>query len=204
MPTGRPSRINQELKAGDGKTVTVADRVLDYIRAGAHVAEAAAAVGISRETIYAWLRKGADVSLALALADSAGTPAPVFSDHDMACAEFADGHHEAIASWEMRQLLFLQQLAQGGIPQTTTRTKVGAKGVEETVTTTSHTLPDATVITWLLEKRHPDRYGRRIGLDVDTGAAGAGTRRALELTELIDQVYPPPPQAIEAAAIEAP
>lgn len=47
-PLGRPTIIGE-----------VSERVIEFVRAGNYVETAAAAAGISKDTFYAWLRRGA-------------------------------------------------------------------------------------------------------------------------------------------------
>lgn len=104
MPAGRPTKINQD----------VINRILALVRVGNYVETAASAAGISKETLYAWLRLGATQQTGLARE---------FSDALVKAA----GEAEAIAL-----------------------TRVASAAGEHW-----------QAAAWMLERKHPDRWGRR-------------------------------------------
>ena len=73
-------------------TPKLQEQVVGYLRAGAYVETAAAAAGISKETLYSWLRRGA--------AD------------EVPFAAFAEAVEEAQALAEMRDLALIGKAAE--------------------------------------------------------------------------------------------
>lgn len=78
----RPTKLTPKLQ----------EQVVGYLRAGAYVETAAAAAGISKETLYSWLRRGA--------AD------------EVPFAAFAEAVEEAQALAEMRDLALIGKAAE--------------------------------------------------------------------------------------------
>lgn len=110
----RPTKLTPKLQ----------ERVVGFVRAGAYVETAAAAAGISKETLYSWLRRGA-----------AGE-APF--------AAFAEAVEEAQALAEMRDLALIGKAAE----------------------------TEWTAAAWRLERKFPDRYGRRTKHEVSGPEGG--------------------------------
>lgn len=168
----RPSKIDaiigvQEIKDPQGnvieeRPITIADRVIAYVRAGEYVDLAAAAAGINRDTIYEWMKQAATAQLRQ---HNQPNPTP-HTPHEIACIEFSDAITRARGEWAAAQSMQLEQLSRGGLPQVTTTeivvTKADGKTETKTTTTTTHTLPDARVIMWRMERRLQDYYGPRV------------------------------------------
>lgn len=126
---GRPDKLTEER----GR------RIVNLIAAGNYVETAAAACGVSKVTLYDWLKRGARAK------------AGKFRD-------FSDAVAEATARAEARDLLAIDRAAAGHDVVKTTR-KVGSdKTVEETTTTTRES--DWRAAAWRLERKYPDRWGR--------------------------------------------
>ncbi len=83
MLTGRPCKL----------TPAIQSKIVEYIHAGAYIETAAAAAGISKDTLYAWLRRGARGD---------GTR----------FREFSDAVERALAQAELRDLLIIGKAAQ--------------------------------------------------------------------------------------------
>lgn len=164
-----------------GDPITVGDRIINALRAGAYFEQACAAAGVGKETAYGWLRLAGQVRIR-----TAGDPDLArLTDHERQCFRFSDAVLEAEGQWEIGALATLEQLARGGIEQLKTVVKVDVTGnVLETTRETKHTLPSAAVLMWRLERKHPERYGRR-----PEGDSGSGERslsiddRAVALVE---------------------
>jgi transposase len=188
-PGGRPTKIDQPVGTlPDGTTVTAADRVVDYLRAGNYLEAASAAAGVHRETVYGWLRIGADVHARLALADARGNRPPKLAAHEERCREFSDAVDRARAEWEVRANMTLEQLARGGLETRNTTVKyqtvldaagnpvVDADGnprrIEVERSERVEVLaPNPQVIEWRLAHAFPDRYGNRLDVGVISPAA---------------------------------
>lgn len=111
MKKGRPTSLTPALQS----------KVISAIKAGAYVETAAAFAGISKDTFYAWLRKGAK--------ESPGQP----------YREFSDAVEEAQVFSELNDLRVIDQAA--------------AKGQWQAA-------------AWRLERKFPQRWGRRQEVDL--------------------------------------
>jgi len=103
----RPTKLTSKLQ----------EQIVSYLRAGAYVETAAAAAGIAKDTLYAWLRRGA-----------AG---------EEPFARFAAAVEEAQAKSELRDLAIIGKAAE----------------------------TEWTAAAWRLERKYPDRYGRRARIE---------------------------------------
>lgn len=157
MPGGHPSDITTIVAHDeDGNPITVADRIVNGLRAGAYFEQCCAAAGIHRETAYGWLRIAGRVRIRHAKGHADLT------SHEQACLAFSDAVDEAEAQWELSALATLERLGRGGIEEQVVTVKVNADGSTETSTRSSRTLPVAQVLEWRLERKIPERYGRRV------------------------------------------
>lgn len=160
MPrTGRPPSL----------TPDVAATIVRYMRMGAYIETAAAAAGRSKVTLYEWMKTGA----------RAREKGRRVTAHEQACIDFLNAVDTALAESELEDVSKIATLAQGGRQVTTVREKVqvvdGPNGskIEQVVerTTNTETLaPSLAALTWRLERRFPDKYGRQ-RIEV-TGADG--------------------------------
>lgn len=162
---GRPSEIDSVIgrHPHTHDPVTVSDRIIETIRLGGYMETAAARAGVHKQTVYGWLDTGAKTFKRL----NAGTAKPSdLTEHEWRCLEFSEAVDLAEADSEVEQLALLAELGQGGrqVTSTTTRTTPGPQGAPDVVvdrtTKTETLLPDARVLMWRLERRHPARYGR--------------------------------------------
>lgn len=172
---GRPSPITQVVgyREGTGEPITVADRITNALRAGSYFEQAASAAGVTKETGYEWLRVAGRARIR---ARGQDVNSIELTDHERDCLAFSDSVAEAESSWEIGALAQLERLARGGIPVEKTVTKVDARGnVLETTTTVEETLPSAQVLEWRLERKIPERYGRRIEVTGRDGEPLLGT-----------------------------
>lgn len=171
-PRGRPPALTRVVRqTRDGKDVTVADAIVEAIRAGSFIESAAAANGINKATLHDWLRTGSRVNQRL-LNDNARRGD--FTRKELLCAEFSDSVGRAFAEATAIEVATAAQLARGGLTETetTTRTETLPTGTPKVTTTTKQKVfaPDGAMIRWRLSKREPDTWGRdRIEL---TGADG--------------------------------
>ncbi len=195
MPGGRPSVIDAQIgtRPEDGAPITVADRILSALRAGAYFEHAAAQAGIPKETAYGWLRTAGRIKR-----DTRGKPTSELeglTPHELRCCEFSDSVAEAESSWEVGALATLERLARGGLQIRKTVTKRGpaitldADGttvpgpILEQTETVETLAPNAQVLEWRLARRFPGRYGQRVEV---TGADGGPL--AVSLEERADQL----------------
>jgi hypothetical protein len=137
--------------------------IVDRLTIGAYFEEATASAGIHKSIAYEWLRTGRTASIAVA--EGARTPSSL-TRHEQRCVTFSDAVDVAEAEWMIRANLQLERLGEGGIEQVTTTEKVDENGnVIERTTKTERTLPSDRVLTWRMEKKDPQRYGRRLALE---------------------------------------
>lgn len=156
----RPTRMHDVLHVTtDGREVTVRDRILDAITAGNYIECAAALAGIHKDTFYEWLKVGAQASADL---HSGRRTEADLTEHDHDCRSFSDAVVEAQARSEARDVAQLAELARGGRKiESSTVKKDAAGNVVETTTRTEVAEPSAAVLQWRLERRFPDKWGRR-------------------------------------------
>ena len=170
-PRGRPTNLGQVVDTHDGRPVTACEALVERLRGGAHREEAARSVGISKASLYDWIKRGA-------LARGRAARGETVERTERRFIQFLDAVEEAEAQAQLTDWSRLGTLAAGGVVQVTTREKVemvtDADGktterVIERVTTSDATLPSVAALTWRMERRWPHRFGRRVEL---TGAGG--------------------------------
>jgi transposase len=143
---GRPTKLTPE----------VSDTIVRYVRAGNYLETAAAAAGISRDTLHTWLRKGRTAKSGM-------------------YSEFADIVEKALGEGEIRDVLVIGEAA---------RTHWQAAA-------------------WRLERKFPDRWGRRLAADVtleatvDVGHAAGSAKH--KLGGMLDRLLTADP--VEAAKL---
>lgn len=179
--TGRPSKINDVVAerpvldengdpTGDVVEITVADQIVADVRAGLYAERAARRAGIHTSTFYEWEKVGRESRRRI---EAGQTTLSQLRVYERRCLDFSEAVAQAEAEWEARANVDLERLARGQIAVVETTEKVDADGrVLERRTKTSHTLPDAAVLRWRLERRFPDRYGHRTLVE-GTGDDGA-------------------------------
>lgn len=186
-PTGRPPTLTRTIRRdANGRKVTVADAIVDAIRAGCFIEQAAAAHGVHKNALYEWQRIGARVNIRLL---NNGARRSDFTPKELACAAFADAVSRAYAEATAIEVTTAAQLARGGLQHTVTTTKVsttpGGQPKTETTTRVETLAPDSAMIRWRLSKREADTWGReRVEL---TGADG-GPIEVLSLPEKRERV----------------
>jgi hypothetical protein len=166
MPGGRPPKINTVVltrpnpEGGPAIKVTAGQRIVEAMRIGEYVETAAALAGVDKRTVYEWLKVGAQAHDAV---NRQGRTLKSLTQHQKDCMEFSHAVDEAQAAARVEDVATLAELGRGGRKVITTTTKRdGVDGkVLEHVTRTETTQPDARVLMWRLERRHPDEWGRR-------------------------------------------
>ena len=195
---GRPPAIDKVVAHVDGRPVTAAQQIVQAVAAGNYMETAAAAAGITKETLYEWLRVGA----------KAHQKDGRLSRHEQACADFSDAIAQALAQSEATDVTRLAQLAAGGLQVRTVTEKAnviqGPAGEQvqmvERTTKTETLAPNASVVMWRLERRFGKRWGRKQEI---TGAEGgpitldlaASARSVIEdkLDEIAERIVPSGP-----------
>lgn len=165
MPGGRPPKINTVVLTRDDPDsgrkikVTAGERIVEALRIGEYVETAAELAGVSKRTVYEWLKVGAQATDAV---ERQGRTLKSLTQHQRDCMEFSHAVAEAQALARTDDVATLAQLARGGHPVVTTTVKRNAEGqVIEHTTRTETAQPNAAVLMWRLERRHPEDWGRR-------------------------------------------
>lgn len=175
MPAGRPSKVDQVIgRDAAGQPVTVSDRIIQALRAGNFVEEAAAAAGINKTTIYEWLLVGARAANDVA---EGRIKRSKLTKYQRRLIEFSNSVAQADGEWVVGTNATLERLGRGGVEQVTVRETVtlvrDANGVPtgeeevQRVTTTSRSMPNSAVLMWRLARRSA-KYGRPM---FDSGGA---------------------------------
>lgn len=160
--TGRPTHLTPE----------VSDAIVSAIRAGCYVETAAAHAGVSRRVVYKWLKRGRDEidrrhrydednegrkrKTAYAREQAKLHRQKVKSEQ--AYVDFVLTMEKALADAELANLMIIHKAASGGVVlrRTTNHKPDGTKEVNETLSR-----PEWTAAAWRLERRAPERWGRR-------------------------------------------
>lgn len=167
MPAGRPSKIDQVIgRDASGAPVTASERIIQALRAGNFVEEAAAAAGVNKTTIYEWLLLGARAANDVA---EGRLKRSKLTKYQRRLIEFSNAVAQADGEWVVGTNASLERLGRGGIEQVTVRETVtllrdadgNLTGEEEVtrVTTTSRSMPNSAVLMWRLARRSA-KYGR--------------------------------------------
>lgn len=164
MPGGRPPKLNTVVLTRDGPDgrkikVTAAERIVEALRIGEYVETAAALANVDKTTVYEWLKVGAH---AHDLVGRQGATLKSLTQHQRDCMEFSNAVAEAQAAARVEDVATLAEVATGGRQIVTTTTKRNAQGeVIEHTTKVETAQPNVAALTWRLERRWPDDWGRR-------------------------------------------
>jgi len=118
MPGGRPTKLTPELQ----------ERICLAIRAGNYIEVAASFAGIHKDTLYAWLKRGARASSGV-------------------YREFSDALEKALADSEAADVARISKAVEQGHWQ---------------------------AAAWRLERKHPQRWGRRDRVQTEISGPGGG------------------------------
>lgn len=155
---GRPTHLTKVIDVVDGKEVTVADRILTWLRGGLPFETTVLRANISPGTAQHWLREAARVTERLLV-----NPDGPVTAHERELVEFSARVEQARAEGEARTFALLRSLAEGGIRREIITQKVDAAGnLIERSTRVEMTLPSEKALMWLLERRYPDKYAKHI------------------------------------------
>lgn len=157
--TGRPPKLTQVILTDpDGTKITVHDRIVSSLRAGNYIEASAALAGVTKHSVYEWLKIGAQAHTDVSNGRRRLTD---LRKHERDCMTFSDAVAEAQAAAEVRDVAQLAQLANGGAKVKVVTTKKVDGKVTEVIEREEVLPPNPQVIEWRLERRFPDRWGRR-------------------------------------------
>ena len=182
---GRPSKLTPEITRA----------ILAVVAAGGTRTVAAEAVGVHRDTVYEWLRRGTEDANATqtvldpddytirelrALGKTAQIPgyarlrkaelAAAITAKPSEYLHFLNSIKKAEAEAENEWLAGVARIARGaGVSSTVTEELDGAGNVKTRTTRTVTGLGSWQAYAWLLERRHPERWAR-----TERSAAGDG------------------------------
>lgn len=152
---GRPSLISAQ----------IVENILSAIRAGTYIETAAAFAGITKDTLYRWLKRGRREKRRLEK-----NPRSRMSASETPYVIFADGVMKAFADAEVRDVSIIAQAARGGQKYVEEKIIVDAKGnVVSKQTTTKTIQPQWQAAAWRLERKYPKKWGRRVAIRKDEG-----------------------------------
>jgi hypothetical protein len=165
MPAGRPPKLDQVVDTtDDGEPITAAEKVVQVTRElWAPWDIVAKTAGISRTTLWSWIRDGGLARGKLARGEKT-------TANERRYADFLNALEKAEGQAVAERLSIVRNAAGGGHTRTKTVEKRNGDGdlVERTVTTETAE-PLWTAAAWLLERRRPADFGRRMEV---TGAGG--------------------------------
>jgi hypothetical protein len=194
--TGRPTKMTAYFdtvpatERAPARDRTIGDALCDFVRLGHFLETACALCGVNAGTVRDWIRTGARAVQRL----DAGASRRDLSAHQRRCADFSAAVVRALGEAEHRDVQRLALLGGGGLPQRTVVEELeldqdGQERLVKRTTRTTETLPDGATLRWRLERRFPDRWGRRVEVDVD-------------LTDGDDDEWGPDPVAEALQALE--
>jgi len=146
---GRPTKL----------TPAMHKLIVEAIKNGVPYAKASSLAGISEHTIYHWKRRGKELSESGAVNKS-----------QMKYLKFFNAVKKAEAEYILQALVLIHRAASGGdIIKETRRTYGNIKRADGSiqqvlkteVITEKPSIPQWQAAAWLLERRHPEEFGRR-------------------------------------------
>jgi hypothetical protein len=151
---------------------SITENVVRALNAGNYMETAAAYAGISKDTLYRWLKRGEREKRR-----REDTPLPTtkkaraieqrIRDEEEPYLAFSDAIEKALADSEVRQVGIIAKAATGGTVLKSTTT---AKADGSVVKVEEHAPPQWQAAAWQLERKHPDRWGlqRKVKVEIDT------------------------------------
>jgi hypothetical protein len=151
VPAGRPTKLTPALLTEFCRLLPVC---LNYESAAAYV-------GVDVVTVRRWLKRGARELARLE------KPGQRPRKKEAACAEFCTAVKRALAEGEIAAAGTIKKASQAGVRPLRVKRVTVARPDGTTTTTEETVYADAqwTAAAWLLERRFPDRWGRRDSVD---------------------------------------
>ena len=152
---GRSPIINQK----------IIQDVTSAIKAGNYMEVAAAYAGISKDTFYRWMKRGAREKRRV-LKDKRSK----IKQGELPYVLFAEGVRKALADAEVRDVSMIAKAASGGQVYTEEKIVYDAQGrVVEKHVVTKKSAPQWQAAAWRLERKYPNKWGRRVAIRKDEG-----------------------------------
>lgn len=143
---GRPEKITHEIVA----------QIATAIRAGNYMEAAAAYAGISKDTLYRWLRRGARELQRLSKNNRFK-----LKSSELLYVSLSEAIQKATADSEVRDVSIISKAAAGGHEYTETKVVYNEKGhVVQEIRLTKKVPPQWQAAAWRLERKNPERWGR--------------------------------------------
>lgn len=139
--------------------------ILSSLKAGCYIETAAAYAGISKDSLYNWLKRGRREKRRLAKNPRAR---PYQSEAQFVI--FVDGVTKAMSESEVRDVSIIAQAANGGQRYIEEKIITDANGnILSKQTTTKGIPPQWQAAAWRLERKYPKKWGRRVAIRKDEG-----------------------------------
>jgi hypothetical protein len=196
LPPGRPptdlSAAIAWIEQPDGTRlkVSIADRIVEIVGAGLFLHDAAAAIGFPIDTLRSWRRTGARAARQLLNGEKRLSD---LSAHEQQCGELSIRWDRAEMEARRSLMDVSWKVATGGLTRTeVTRKVVHPENVDpsavrtiETTTKTIEVLPSDRMLSWLLEHRWPEDFGRR---RLEITGDGGGPVQVEDATAAVDKL----------------
>lgn len=139
--------------------------VTSAIKAGNYMEVAAAYAGISKDTFFRWMKRGAREKRRV-LNDKRLK----IRQSELPYVLFSEGVRKALADAEVRDVSMIAKAASGGQVYTEEKIVYDASGrIVEKQVVTKKTAPQWQAAAWRLERKYPKKWGRRVAIRKDEG-----------------------------------
>lgn len=155
---GRPEKINAK----------IIDAIVSAIKAGNYMEASAAYAGISKDTLYRWLKTGTRLLDEMDSEEGKRKYKP--KPKDLPYILLARGIRKATADAEVRDVSMISKAAAGGVEVSETTEVYDAAGnLTSKIVKTKTVPPQWQAAAWRLERKYSKRWGRRLTVKKDEG-----------------------------------
>lgn len=166
---GRPHDLDRPVSFG-GQQLGAAEAIVAIMRSGEPLYLAADACGIHKETAYTWRRDGTRIASEL---HEGRITEDQLTDYERAALAFSDSAMRAEAEAEAMMAARLGAVAAGGHVKRRSVVEYDRDGTEVRRTEYEETLPpEPKALTFWLERRAPERWGRTQRIEHALGVEG--------------------------------